>query len=332
MSDALQLGNFEEVQYYEEESYAESYAQSDGTMTKALDQEYAQVDSLPEGWVELYDDTVGSHYYYNEASGEASWVRPEAAAEAEVGWGEESHAGQEGHEGYEGHKGYAGYDGQVGYEEQEEQEQREDPGYGAEASFTYDEISRTWNPLESEGGTALATLRPRVTPVRPSRPVDFKPPPPPACISGIQSSVRAPLPGPTHGATTLPPWFPRSGGEPVAAGPRPRPPAPPERPRAARGRGPAAAADGGAPPHRRQAVPPPGARGAPAQAHRQEARRGDPPNLNPGPNTSPPVQAYRQEARRGDPLTSTLALTPAPCPAPPPRIESRFEGERTEFR
>ena len=33
-------------------------------------------DALPEEWTQHWDEEVGSHYYFNSASGEATWVKP----------------------------------------------------------------------------------------------------------------------------------------------------------------------------------------------------------------------------------------------------------------
>jgi hypothetical protein len=87
---------------------------------------------LPDGWVEMYDESMEAYYYLHEESGEASWVRPEEEQYDESGVAIQA-----------------------------------PKRFGGEVkAYDYDEMTRTWNPNAlASTGTAFATLRPRITPV-----------------------------------------------------------------------------------------------------------------------------------------------------------------------
>lgn len=51
-----------------------------------LDNEVEDV-KVEHGWIQMWDEEVESNYYYNQLTGEASWIRPEEVAE-DVGTGD----------------------------------------------------------------------------------------------------------------------------------------------------------------------------------------------------------------------------------------------------
>jgi hypothetical protein len=156
------LGNTSNFQEYD------SYGEMTGDLPYVHEDEQevaGEVTELPEGWEEHYDESMGSHYYLNAETGEATWVRPEANAVMSGSTAPVPH--------------------QVSVENSSDAGDVVAPVdvglassslMATNSAFSFDEVSRTWNPrasaLSQESavgmstrGSLFASLRPRVTPI-----------------------------------------------------------------------------------------------------------------------------------------------------------------------